>query len=346
MKLGLMLGYSGARYQLPLDLVREAESLGYDSVWTAEAYGSDAVTPATWVLANTTKIKAGTAIMQLAARTPAMTAMTAMTLDHLSGGRFILGVGPSGPQVVEGWHGERYGKPLSRQREYISIIRAILAREKPVMHQGEHYQIPNTGAGTTGLGKPLKSILHGNPALKIYTGAVTSSGVQLAAEVADGTFVVWMDPQRFDLFEPALAAGFAKAGGGKTLRDFDLAPFVRIAMGDDLEACRSKIKDFLALYIGGMGARGKNFYNDYACRLGYAEAAGRIQDLYLSGDKAAATALVPDALVDSCSLVGPEARIREQLKAWKLAGAAGHIGTMVVTATTMQALRVVAEEIL
>lgn len=346
MKLGLMLGYSGARYQLPLDLVREAESLGYDSVWTAEAYGSDAVTPATWVLANTTKIKAGTAIMQLAARTPAMTAMTAMTLDHLSGGRFILGVGPSGPQVVEGWHGERYGKPLSRQREYISIIRDILAREKPVVHQGEHYQIPNTAAGTTGLGKPLKSILHGNPALKIYTGAVTSSGVQLAAEVADGTFVVWMDPQRFDVFEPALAAGFAKAGGGKTLRDFDLAPFVRIAMGDDLEACRSKIKDFLALYIGGMGARGKNFYNDYACRLGYAEAAGRIQDLYLSGDKTAATALIPNALVDACSLVGPEARIREQLKTWKQAGAAGHIGTMVVTATTSQALRVVAEEIL
>jgi F420-dependent oxidoreductase-like protein len=346
MKLGLMLGYSGAHYQLPLALVQEAERLGYDSVWTAEAYGSDAVTPVAWVLANTTKIKAGTAIMQLAARTPAMTAMTAMTLDHLSGGRFVLGVGPSGPQVVEGWHGERYGKPLSRQREYISIIRQILAREKPVVHQGEHYQIPNTGPGTTGLGKPLKSILHGNPALKLYTGAVTATGVQLAAEIADGTFVVWMDPQRFDVFEPALNAGFAKAGGGKTLKDFDLAPFVRIAMGDDLDACRRTIKDFLALYIGGMGARGKNFYNDYACRLGYAEVAKKIQDLYLSGDKAAAIELVPDTLVDACSLVGPEARIREQLKTWKAAGAAGHIGTMIVTATTPQALRVVAEEIL
>lgn len=346
MKLGLMLGYSGARYQLPLELVMEAERLGYDSVWTAEAYGSDAVTPAAWVLANTTKIKAGTAIMQLGARTPAMTAMTAMTLDHLSGGRFILGVGPSGPQVVEGWHGERYGKPLSRQREYISIIRQILAREKPVMHQGEHYQIPNIGPGTTGLGKPLKSILHGDPRLKIYTGAVTASGVQLAAEVADGTFVVWMDPQRFDVFEPALKAGFDKAGGGKSITNFDLAPFVRIVMGDDLNLCRATVKDFLALYIGGMGARGKNFYNDYACRLGYEEAAKKIQDLYLSGDKAGAIALVPDALVDSCALVGSESRIREQLKTWKQAGAAGHVGTMVITATTPQALRVVAEEIL
>ncbi|MGH8596153.1 MAG: LLM class F420-dependent oxidoreductase [Gammaproteobacteria bacterium] len=346
MKLGLMLGYSGARYQLPLDLVREAESLGYDSIWTAEAYGSDAVTPVAWVLANTTKIKAGTAIMQLAARTPAMTAMTAMTLDHLSGGRFILGVGPSGPQVIEGWHGERYGKPLSRQREYIAIIRQILARTQPVVHQGEHYHVPNTEPGTTGLGKPLKSILHGNPALKIYTGAVTANGVQLAAEVADGTFVVWMDPERFDLFEPALTAGFQRAGAGKSLHDFDLAPFVRIVIGDDLDACRRTVKEHLALYIGGMGARGKNFYNDYACRLGYADAARRIQDLYLAGDKAAAIALVPNALVDACALVGPMARIREQLQLWKRAGTAGHIGTMVITATTSQALRLVAEEIL
>ncbi len=346
MKLGLMLGYAGAHYKLPLELVLEAENLGFDSVWTAEAYGSDAVTPAAWVLAQTRRIKAGTAIMQLAGRTPAMTAMTAMTLDHLSGGRFILGVGPSGPQVVEGWHGERYGKPLSRQREYIEIIRQILAREKPLVHQGEHYQIPNTGAGTTGLGKPLKSILHGNASLPIYTGAVTTSGVQLAAEVADGTFVVWMNPERPDVFAPALAAGFAKAGNGKTQAKFDLAPFVRISMGDDLDTCRLVIKDFLALYIGGMGARGKNFYNDYACRLGYADAAVKIQDLYLAGDKTAAIAAVPDQLVDECALVGPEGRIREQLQMWKKAGAAGYLGTMVVIAKDTHALRVVAEEIL
>ena len=346
MKLGLMLGYSGARYSLPLDLVLEAERLGFDSVWTAEAYGSDAVTPVAWVLANTTRIKAGTAIMQLAGRTPATTAMTAMTLDHLSGGRFVLGVGPSGPQVVEGWHGELYGKPLTRQREYISIIRQILAREKPVVHQGEHYHIPNTGPGATGLGKPLKSILHGNPKLPIYTGAVTENGVQLAAEMADGTFVVWMNPDRPDIFAGALEKGFAKAGGGKSLKDFDLAPFVRIAMGDDLAACRRVIKDFLALYIGGMGARGKNFYNDYARRLGYADAAVKVQDLYLAGRKDEAIAAVPDQLVDECSLVGPEARIREQLKVWKRSAAAGNLGTMIVTATDVAALRVVAEEML
>ena len=346
MKLGLMLGYSGARYKLPLELVLEAERLGFDSVWTAEAYGSDAVTPVAWVLANTQRIKAGTAIMQLAGRTPAITAMTAMTLDHLSGGRFVLGVGPSGPQVVEGWHGELYGKPLSRQREYIAIIRQILAREHPLIHQGEHYHIPNTGAGSTGLGKPLKSILHGNPKLPIYTGAVTTSGVQLAAEVADGTFVVWMNPARPDIFAPALEAGLAKAGNGKTRAQFDLAPFVRIAMGNDLKACRQVIKEFLALYIGGMGARGKNFYNDYACRLGYTDAAHKIQDLYLGGDKVAAITAVPDSLVDECSLVGPEARIREQLQVWKQAGAAGHLGTMVVVSQDVQALRVVATELL
>lgn len=346
MKLGLMLGYSGAHYKLPMDMVLEAERLGYDSVWTAEAYGSDAVTPVAWVLANTTRIKAGTAIMQLAARTPACSAMTAMTLYDLSGGRFLLGLGPSGPQVVEGWHGERYGKPLARQREYISIVRKILAREAPVTHHGEHYQIPYTGTGSTGLGKPLKSILHGNPKLKIYTGAVTASGIQLAAEIADGTFVVWMNPQRYDLFEPSLLTGIEQAGTDKRLQDFDLAPFVRVAMGDDLDACRRVIKEFLALYIGGMGARGKNFYNDYACRLGYFDAARKIQDLYLAGDKAAAVAAVPDSLVDESSLVGPAPRIREQLKAWKQAGAKGHIGTMVVTANTLEALRVVAEEIL
>ena len=346
MKLGLMLGYSGSRYQLPIDLVLEAERLGFDSVWTAEAYGSDAVTPVAWILAQTTKIKAGTAIMQLAGRTPAMTAMTAMTLDHLSGGRFILGVGPSGPQVVEGWHGERYGKPLTRQREYISIIRKILAREAPVTHQGEHYQIPFTGEGGTGLGKPLKSILHGNPDLKIYTGAVTTSGIQLAAEVADGTFVVWMDPERFDLFAPALAAGFAKGGRAQSAQNFDLAPFVRVVVGDDLVACRLKLKEHFALYIGGMGARGKNFYNDYACRLGYPDEADKIQQLYLAGKKAEAVAAVPDRLIDACALVGPEARVREQLKVWKAAGAAGHVGTMVVTTESPQALRILAEEML
>jgi F420-dependent oxidoreductase-like protein len=346
MRLGLMLGYSGAHYKMPLDLVLEAERLGFDSVWTAEAYGSDAVTPAAWVLARTTRIKAGTAIMQLAGRTPACAAMTAMTLDQLSGGRFLMGLGPSGPQVVEGWHGERYGKPISRLKEYVSIVRKILAREEPVTHSGEHYQIPYQGPGTTGLGKPLKSILHGNPALPIYTAAISPNGLKAAGEIADGVFPVWMNPTRYDLLREPLEAGFALAGGGKSLANFDVAPFVRVALGDDLDACRRHIKEFLALYIGGMGARGKNFYNDYACRLGYEAQAVKIQDLYLAGRKDEAVAAVPDQLVDECSLVGDAARIRDHLGPWRDAVKRGEVGTIVVTVNSPDALRLLAAELL
>lgn len=346
MRLGLMFGYSGARYAMPLELVREAERLGYDSVWTAEAYGSDAVTPATWVLANTTRLRAGTAIMQLAGRSPSCAAMTAMTLDQLSGGRFVLGLGPSGPQVVEGWHGERYGKPLTRLREYISIVRRILTREAPLTHSGEHYRIPYDGPGATGLGKPLKSILHGNPSLPIYTAAISPNGLRLAGEIGDGVFPVWLNPQRFDLLRAPLEEGFALAGGGKGLGHFDVAPFVRVALGDDLDACRRVVKEFLALYIGGMGARGRNFYNDYACRLGYDAAARRIQDLYLAGEKAAAVAAVPDTLVDECSLVGDAARIRAHLGPWREAVARGELGTLIFTVNSVDALRLLAEELL
>lgn len=346
MKLGLLIGYSGAKYQLPMDLILEAERLGYDSVWSAEAYGSDAVTPIAWILARTTRLKAGTAIMQMAGRTPACTAMTAMTLDQLSNGRFLLGLGPSGPQVVEGWHGERYGKPVTRLREYVSIVRKIIAREQPVTHSGEHYQIPYMGPGSTGLGKPLKSILHGNPALKIYTAAITPNGVRAAAEIADGFFPVWMNPARYDLFAESLAEGFAAAGNGKGLANFDVAPFVRVVLGDDLEVCRQPIKDNLALYIGGMGARNKNFYNDYARRLGYEAAAAEIQDLYLRGEKAAAAAAVPNALVDECALVGSAAHIRSLLPRWRAAAQRKHVGTMVVSVNSPEALRLLAEELL
>ena len=346
MRLGLMLGYSGSHYKMPLDLIKEADDLGFHSVWTAEAYGSDAVTPAAWALAHTKRIKAGTAIMQLAGRTPACTAMTAMTLDQLSGGRFLLGLGPSGPQVVEGWHGERYGKPLTRLKEYVSIVRKILAREAPVTHQGEHYSIPYQGPGTTGLGKPLKSILHGNAAMPIYTAAISPNGLTVAGEIGDGVFPVWMNPARFDLLREPLEAGFAKAGGGKGLGNFDVAPFVRVALGDDVDACRKVIKDFLALYIGGMGARGKNFYNDYACRLGYEAAAAQIQDLYLAGRKEEAAHAVPDSLVDECSLVGPAARIREHLAPWRAAVARGEVGTIVFTVNSPDALRLLAKELL
>ncbi len=346
MKLGLVFGYSGAKVQIPMDLILEAEKIGYESVWSAEAWGSDAVTPIAWILAQTSKIKAGTAIMQMAARTPSMTAMTAMTLDQLSGGRFLLGIGPSGPQVAEGWYGQAYGKPLTRTKEYISIIRKILARETSLTHEGEHYQIPFVGEGSTGLGKPLKSILHGNSKLPIYTGVVTEKGAQTAAEVADGAFLVWANPDKFDLFQPALERGFSKSSDERSMENFDFAPFVRMVMGDDLDACRREVKSQFALYVGGMGAREKNFYNDYAKRLGYVDAAQEIQDLFLTGQKQQACDAVPDQLIDDCCLVGPAEHIKEQLTRWKSSGSRGEIGTMVISATKPEELRLVAEELL
>lgn len=346
MKLGIIAGYSPATMSVPIDLIREAEALGYASVWTAEAYGSDAVSPAAWILAQTTKIGVGTAIMQMPGRTPAMTAMTAMTLFALSGGRFVLGLGPSGPQVVEGWHGVAYGRPLTRTREYVSIVRQIVERKTPLVHQGFHYQIPYHGPDATGLGKPLKSILHGDPRLRIYTASISPAGIACAAEVADGVFPVWMDPERFDLFEPALAEGFAKAGGGKSLDRFEIAPFCSVVLGDDLERCRWPVKAHLALYIGGMGARGRNFYNDYAKRMGFEEAAVRIQDLYLDGKKNEAIAAVPDALVDRVALVGSADRIRDRLEAWKEAGRAKRVGSLLAGTGDVRALRLLAESIL
>ena len=345
MKLGVLAGYSPATMSVPMDHIKHAESLGFSSVWTAEAWGSDAVSPAAWILAQTEKIHVGTAIMQMPGRTPAMTAMTAMTLYALSEGRFILGLGPSGPQVVEGWHGVAYGRPLTRTKEYISIIRKILAREEKLTHEGYHYQIPYRGEGATGLGKPLKSILHGDPALQIYTASISPAGMECAGEVADGVFPVWMNPERFDIFEESLEKGFAKAGGGKSLADFEVAPFVTCIMSDDIEQCRAPIKANMALYIGGMGARGKNFYNDYAKRLGYEEAAVTIQDLFLDGKKAEAAAAVPDALVDDVALVGPEARIRDRLQIWKEAGRKGHVGSMLIGGGG-PAMSVLAEELL
>jgi F420-dependent oxidoreductase-like protein len=338
-RLGLIVGYSGRGMGLPLDLIQEAERLGFDSVWTSEAYGSDAIAPLAWIGARTSRIRLGTAILQLHARTPAMTAMTAMTLDALSGGRFILGLGPSGPQVIEGWHGVRYGKPLTRTREYIQIVRNILRREEPVEFHGEEYDLPYTGPGATGLGKPLKSILHGRPDLPIYTAAISPAGVKLAAEVGDGFFPVWMSPDKWSLFAPHVEEGFKLAGGGKSLASFDVAPFVTCVMGADLQKCRDAVKPRLALYIGGMGARDKNFYNDYTRRLGYEDAARKIQDLYLAGKKDEAAAQVPDALVDEVALVGPRERIRDRLQAWK----ASPVGTMCIATTQPEALRALAE---
>ncbi|MEQ9465237.1 MAG: LLM class F420-dependent oxidoreductase [Haliea sp.] len=346
MKLGILLGYSGKHIDIPIDLIRKAEAMGYDSVWTAEAYGNDAVTAATWVLAQTSRIRVGTAIMQMPARTPAMCAMTAMSLDQLSGGRFIVGLGASGPQVVEGWHGVPYGKPVTRTREYVQIMRKIMAREGPVEFQGEVYQLPNTSAGTTGLGKPLKSILEGNPNIPIYTASITPAGLRCAGEVADGVFPVWMDPNKFSILGDHIQKGLDSAGGGKSLKDFDIAPFVSVAVNDDLNAAYDSLRPWLALYIGGMGAKGKNFYNDYATRAGYGDVAERIQDLYLSGKKAEAEALVPNQLLDEVALVGPRERVIERLADWKAAGKRGEVGTMLLGVHDPAVLELFAKEML
>jgi F420-dependent oxidoreductase-like protein len=346
MKLGFLLGYSGKQVNIPIDLIKQAESMGFDSVWTAEAYGNDAVTSATWVLAQTEKIRVGTAIMQMPARTPAMCAMTAMSLDQLSGGRFIVGLGASGPQVVEGWHGVPYGKPVTRTKEYIKIMRKIFERQGPVEFEGSMYQLPNKGEGTTGLGKPLKSILAGNPDIPIYTASITPAGLRCAGEVADGVFPVWMDPNKFDVIGEHLQKGFDKAGGDKGLADFDIAPFVSVAMNDDLDAAFDSLRPWLGLYIGGMGAKGKNFYHDYATRLGFGDAADKIQDLYLQGKKQEAEAAVPNELLDSVALVGPRERIIERLAPWKEAGKRGEVGTMLLGVHDAAVLEVFAQEML
>ena len=347
MKLGIGAVGFGPKATINLDLIKRAEELGFDSAWTAEAYGNDAVTTATWVLANTTTMKVGTSIMQMPARQPAMAAMTAMTLDHLSGGRFILGLGPSGPQVVEGWYGVPYGKPLTRTREYIEIIRAIWAREKPLHHQGEHYSIPLAGEQASGLGKPLKSILHGNPEIPIYTASISPNGVRCAGEVADGVFPMMLDPEKVDsVYLPHIEEGFKAAGGGKSLDNFAIVPGVTVIVSDDLEKVRMPVKGHLSLYIGGMGARNKNFYNDLAKRLGFEEAAVKIQDLFLDGQKAEAAMAVPDELVDACHLVGPADRIRERLQVWKEAGLKKWVHTMNIGTSQPEALELLAEELL
>ncbi len=347
MKLAINALTFGPRIRINMDLIKHAESLGFDSAWTAEAWGNDAVTTATWVAAQTTKLKVGTAIMQMPARTPAMTAMTATTLQQLSEGRFILGLGPSGPQVIEGWHGVPYGKPLTRTKEYIEIIRQIWAREKPLEFSGEHYEIPAKGPGTTGLGKPLKCILHTDDSIPIFTASISPNGLRCAAEVADGVIPMMYDPDRYDeLLRSSLEEGFARAGGGKGMADFEVMTSCTVIVSDDVEQAMVPVKANLAQYIGGMGARNKNFYNDYAKRMGFEAAATEIQDLFLDGKKKEAMAAVPDALVDAVHLVGPKEKIRDRLQAWKAANARGEITTMQIGASQPEALELLAEELL
>ncbi|HEX5616111.1 MAG TPA: LLM class F420-dependent oxidoreductase [Acidimicrobiia bacterium] len=342
-RLGINLGYQdwAAGLDQAIATAQHAESLGYHSAWTAEAYGTDAVTPLTWLMAHTTRLNLAPAIMQMPARTPAMTAMTAATLDGMSGGRFMLGLGLSGPQVVEGWHGQPYGKPLVKTREYVDIVRTILRREAPLEHHGEHYDIPYSGPNATGLGKPLKIIVHPRRAdIPIYLAAIGPKNVALAAEIADGWLPIFFSPYRFrETYGDSVDAGFAKAGNGKSLEHFDVAPTVMVIVGDDPESLADFVRPMIALYVGGMGARGKNFYNDLACRYGFEAAAKEIQDLYLDGKKREAAAAVPMELIDEVALIGPKERIADRFDAWRDCG----VTTMIIGAQQREALETMAE---
>jgi F420-dependent oxidoreductase-like protein len=338
-RLGLQLGYDDP--VAAVALAEHAERLGFDCVWTSEAWGADAITPLAWIAARTERIGLGTAIAQMPARTPTATAMAAATLDQLSGGRVRLGLGTSGPQVVEGWHGQPWGKPLRRTREYVEIVRTALARHT-VEHHGEHYDIPFSGDGATGLGKPLKLLLRPlRPSIPIYLAAIGPRNVELAAEIGDGWLPIFFSPDRAaDVHGPHLDAGFAARGGRPA--GFDVAPLVPVVLADDVEAARQFLKPLLALYIGGMGARDANFYNRLACRYGYEAEAATIQDLYLDGRKNDAAAAVPDALVDEVALVGGRDRIAARVEAWRESGAT----SLNVQARQPEALEVLAELLL
>ena len=319
LKLGLVLGYWFAQPPVGVDdAIAAAEDLGFDSVWSAEAYGSDCFTPLAWYGSRTSRVRLGTAVCQMAARTPVATAMSALTLDHLTGGRFVLGLGASGPQVVEGWYGQPYPRPLERTREYIEVVRQVLAREAPVTIEGRHYQLPRTGEGTTGLGKPLKSITHPLRAdLPIFLGAEGPKNVALAAEVADGWLPMFMSPGLDPLYRTSLEEGWSRAGARRRPEDFEVANLVQIVIDDDVEVAADAVRMSLGFYIGGMGAREVNFHADLFSRMGYADDVERIQDLFLSGDKEKAIASVPLALVEDVALVGPEDKIREDLERWR-----------------------------
>jgi F420-dependent oxidoreductase-like protein len=343
MKLATTLKFSPAYAGIEMDLVWEAERLGFDAVWAGEAYGTDAVSPIAWVLARTSRINAGTSIMQMPARTPVCAAMTAMTLQALSGNRFLCGIGPSGPQVIEGWHGVPFGKPLARTREYAAIIRQVLARRGPLEFHGELYDIPYTGPGSTGLAKPLRSIIHGDPSLKIYTASVSPAGLRTSGEVADGVLPYFMSPERAEAIVGPIVDGRRRAGKSADLTGFDNAPYVRVSMGDDLAKCRDAIRPGLAFYIGGMGARTANFYNDLMRRMGYEAAAAEIQNLFLAGRREDAAAAVPDAFIDEISLVGPPDRIKDRLQAWQDAASKNWVGSLVLVGADIPAMRVIAE---
>jgi F420-dependent oxidoreductase-like protein len=333
-RLGFYMGYAppGTNPTELVELAQEAERLGYDSAWAAEAWGTDAATVLSWLAATTTTLKVGSAIFQMPARTPANTAMTAATLDLMSGGRFLLGLGLSGPQVVEGWHGEPWGKPLAKTREYVEIVRSILRRET-LEYEGRQYQVPYAGPGATGLGKPLKLMARPLRAdIPIYLAAFKPKAVELAAEIADGWLPIFFSPERA---RETFPAPFGRDNG------FDIAPAVPAFVADDVETARDALRGYYALYVGGMGARGANFYNDLAVSYGYKKEAKEIQDLFLDGKQRDAAAAVPVGLIDEMALVGPPDRIKDRLAAWKDSGAT----TLLISTRDNATLRAVAEAV-
>ena len=324
MKLGLGIGYSGSKLRVPIDRIKLAEHLGYDSVWTAEAYGSDAITPLAWIAAQTERIRLGTGIMQLAGRAPAMCAMQAQTVDALAGGgRVIAGLGVSGPQIVEGWYGEPWGKPYWRLRDYVQIMRKVNRREDPVTHDGREYQLPFTGEGALGIGKPLMSIMHTNRELPIWMGSGREATVKLTAELCDGWLPMHFVPGRMDHYRPWVEEGFRRAGNGKSWDDFEIQAGGRVIITDDVKAALDESKPGIALYVGGMGHKDLNFHNEHMVQRGYPDVAEKVQELYLAGRKQEAIAAIPDEYVDDAGLYGSVERIEKRWEAWADSGITG-----------------------
>ncbi|MFD4669700.1 LLM class F420-dependent oxidoreductase [Lentzea sp. NPDC058450] len=339
MKLGLQLGYWGAQPPLnAAELVAAAEEFGFDAVFAAEAWGSDAFTPLAWWGSETSRVRLGTSVVQMSARTPAACAMHALTLDHLSGGRFILGLGVSGPQVVEGWYGRPFAKPLARTREYVSILRQVMAREAPVRNDGPHYPLPYQGPGALGLGKPLKPITHPLRAdLPIWLGAEGPKNVALTSEIADGWLAIYYAPRLADMYNEWLDDGFAKSG--RSRENFEVAATCQVVVTDDPASVRAMLKPFVALYIGGMGAPGMNFHAEVFTRMGYGEVVTDIGRLFQAGRKDEAAQVVPDELVSEISIVGTAERVREEVRRWEKAG----VTTLLVGCRDVASIKAVAE---
>lgn len=340
MKLGLQLGYWGA--QPPAhhgEIVAEAEAAGFDTVFTAEAWGSDAFTPLAWWGRDTTRLRLGTSVVQLSARTPTACAMASLTLDHLCGGRHILGLGVSGPQVVEGWYGQRFPKPLARTREYISILRQVWARAAPVTSAGPHYPLPLSGEGTTGLGKPLKPITHPLRDIPVMLGAEGPKNIALAAEICDGWLPLFYTPRMADTYNEWLDEGFARPGARRTRADFEICATAQVVITDDRSAALEAIKPFLALYMGGMGAHDTNFHADVYRRMGYAEVVDDVTRLFRANRKDEAATVIPDELVDDSAIVGNLDHVRRQIGEWEKAG----VTMMVVAAHSAQQIRDLAQ---